>query len=265
MPQGVRRLVPASGRLRPSVECGGSRVVSADRVAGMNRSWMLDELRHAGAEHLDPVFVAGFDRKQGHPDVEADLQVLRQHSALGDHATVVDLGTGTGRFALAAARHCGRVVAVDVSPAMTEHVRRAAANLPAIEVIRAGFLSYQHAGPAADAVYSRHALHQLPDFWKGIALSRIAEFLRPGGVLRLHDLVYDCRPADAPALIERWMGSASTDPTTGYTAEDYATHVRAEFSTYRELLDRLIDATGFQVVDLQVRGQVYAAYTCIRR
>jgi len=67
----------------------------------MDGSWMLDELRHAGAEHLDPVFVAGFDGKQGHPDVEADLEVLRQHGALGDHATVVDLGAGTGRFALA--------------------------------------------------------------------------------------------------------------------------------------------------------------------
>jgi len=231
----------------------------------MDHSWMLDELRHAGAEHLDPVFVAGFDRKQGYPGVEADLEVLRQHGVLGDHATVVDLGTGTGRFALAAAGHCGRVVAADLSPAMIDHVRRAAADLPAIEVVRAGFLSYQHAGPAADAVYSRHALHQLPDFWKGIALSRIAGFLRPGGILRLHDLVYDCLPADAPALIERWMGSASTDPNAGYTAEDYATHVRAEFSTYRDLLDRLIDATGFQVLDLQVRDQVYAAYTCIRR
>ena len=231
----------------------------------MNRSWMLDELRHAGAEHLDPVFVAGFDRKQGHPDVEADLEVLRQHGALGDHATVVDLGTGTGRFALAAAGQCGRVVAVDLSPAMIEHLRRAGAGLPAIEVVRAGFLSYQHVGPAADAVYSRNALHQLPDFWKGIALSRIAGFLRSGGILRLHDLVYDCRPADAPALIERWMRSASTDPIVGYTAEDYATHVRTEFSTYRDLLDRIIDATGFQVLDVQVRGQVYAAYTCIRR
>jgi hypothetical protein len=61
------------------------------------------------------------------------------------------------------------------------------------------------------------------------------------------------------------MGPASTDPTAGYTAEDYATHVRTEFGTYRDLLDRLINATGFQVVDVQVRGQVYAAYSCIRR
>jgi hypothetical protein len=31
----------------------------------MDRSWTLDEVSHAGAEHLDPGFVAGFDRKQG--------------------------------------------------------------------------------------------------------------------------------------------------------------------------------------------------------
>jgi hypothetical protein len=33
---------------------------------------MLDELAHAGAEHLDPGFVAGFDRKQGYPDPAED-------------------------------------------------------------------------------------------------------------------------------------------------------------------------------------------------
>ena len=224
--------------------------------------WMLDELDHAGPEHLDPEFVAGFDRKQGDPDFAADVEVLRRHGALGD---VVDLGTGTGRFALAAAPHCRRVVAVDVSPAMVEHVRRAAAGLPAVEVVRAGFLSYEHTGPAADAVYSRHALHQLPDFWKGVALARIAGSLRPGGVLRLHDLVYDCRPADAPALVEAWLAGASADPAAGYTAADYATHVRTEFSTYRELLDRLIEAGGFEIVDLVVRDRIYAAYTCVRR
>src|SRR5215207_8795031 len=108
----------------------------------MDGSWMLDELGHAGPEHLNPGFVAGFDRKQGYPDVEADLDVLRGHGVLHDRATVVDLGTGTGRFALAAARHCGRVVAVDVSPAMIEHVRRAAVDMPTVEAVQAGFLSY---------------------------------------------------------------------------------------------------------------------------
>lgn len=57
--------------------------------------------------------------------------------------------------------------------------------------MNAGFLGYAHAGPPADGVYSRNALHQIPDFWKALALHRIARMLRPGGVLRLRDLIYD--------------------------------------------------------------------------
>lgn len=76
---------------------------------------MVDELAYAGPEHLDPGFVEGYDRKQGHPSFDGDLQVLRERGALAQESTVVDLATGTGRFALAAAAHCRRVVAVDVS------------------------------------------------------------------------------------------------------------------------------------------------------
>src|SRR5215216_3333818 len=110
--------------------------------------WSLDEPAYAGPEHLDRGFVAGYDRKQGYPDVGADLAVLREQGVLTSQATVVDLGAGTGRFALAAAAHCRRVVAVDVSPAMIEHLRRAAgqAGVSNIECVRAGFLSYRHEG-----------------------------------------------------------------------------------------------------------------------
>ena len=38
--------------------------------------WMIDELAHAGAEHLDAPFVAGYDRKQGYPDPAEDLAIL---------------------------------------------------------------------------------------------------------------------------------------------------------------------------------------------
>ena len=173
------------------------------------KTWMLDELAHAGPEHLDPGFVAGFDRKQGYPDFSADVSVLAAHGA-GQEATVVDLGTGTGRFALAAAPHVRRVVAVDVSPAMltVARGRAAAAGLSNIECVQAGFLSYQHTGRPADAVFTRNALHQLPDFWKALALHRIAAMLRPGGVLRLHDLIFDFQPATpAPCWTAGWTAA----------------------------------------------------------
>jgi len=39
----------------------------------VNETWMLDELAHAGPEHLDEGFIAGYDRKQGYPDPAADI------------------------------------------------------------------------------------------------------------------------------------------------------------------------------------------------
>ena len=158
-------------------------------------TWMLDELAHAGQEHLDDAYVAGYEAKAGY-DPGPDVQVLVD-LGLDGSSTVVDLGAGTGVFARAVAARAGRVVAVDVSPAMVDVLRRRTAGLANVEVVHAGFLSYEHAGPAPDFVFTRNALHQIPDFWKGIALARIAALLRPGGHVRLHDLVFDFEPADA--------------------------------------------------------------------
>jgi len=233
--------------------------------ADMAWSWMLDERAYAGPEHLDPAFVAGFDCKQGYPDPAGDLAVLREYG-IGRAATVVDLGAGTGRFTVAAAPLVGRVVAVDVSPAMLAVLseRVAGAGLANVECVRAGFLSYEHSGAPADAVYTRNALHQLPDFWKALALERIASLLRPGGVLRLHDLIFDFRPAEAGAVLDAWLDDAVEDPSLGYTREDLAEHLRTEFSTFRWLFEPMLAAAGFTVVTAGFDGSIYGTYTCIR-
>ena len=232
----------------------------------MTKPWMLDELAHAGPEHLDPDFVAGYERKQGYPDPAEDLAVLAAHG-LDATSTVVDLGAGTGRFALAAARRFGHVRAVDVSEAMLGFLRQraAAAGVANLECVQAGFLSYQHAGPPADAVYTRNALHQLPDFWKAVALDRIGSILRPGGVLRLRDLVYDFQPSEAEAVFQRWLDNAADDPALGYTAADYAEHIRTEYSTFRWLLEPMLAAAGLQILTADFSGSVYGAYTCRKR
>lgn len=231
---------------------------------------MIDELAYAGPEHLDPDYVAGYDRKAGYEtgreDVDEDLAALAGQGLDGT-ATVVDLGAGTGPLALAAAPRFRRVVAVDVSPAMGRLLseRAAEAGLTNLECVRAGFLTYEHAGPPADAVVSRNALHQLPDFWKVMALERIAGMLRPGGILRLRDLVFDFRPGDAEEVIERWLGHGAEDPALGYTRDDFAEHLRTEYSTFRWLLEPMLAAAGFEIVDVAFRGAIYAAYTCVRR
>lgn len=227
---------------------------------------MIDEVAYAGSEHLDRAFVSGFDRKQGHPDSREDLDVFAAHG-ISEAASVVDLGAGTGQFALSAARWFGHVTAVDVSPAMLEFLREQAdaAGLANLTCAQAGFLSYDHVGPPVDGVYTRHALHQLPDFWKVVALERIARMLRPGGVLRLRDLIYDCQPGQVDEVFGRWLQAAADDPARGYTRDDYITHIRTEHSTFRWLLEPMLTAAGFEIATAEFRGSVYGAYTCVKR
>jgi ubiquinone/menaquinone biosynthesis C-methylase UbiE len=229
------------------------------------RRWWLDEQDHAGPEHLDAEYVAGYDRKAGFDPTE-DVEELRRHG-LGPDSLVVDLGAGTGTFAVSVAPSCRRVVAVDVSAAMTAALRTRIERLGLdnVTVVEAGFLSYVHEGEPADIVFTRNALHQIPDFWKGIALDRIASFLRPHGVLRLRDIVFDFAPPEAEERIEAWMSGAVSDPAAGWTAEELADHVRSEFSTYSWLLDSMLDRTGFDILERSFRRSAYGAYTCRRR
>jgi SAM-dependent methyltransferase len=228
--------------------------------------WYLDELAHAGPEHLDPAYIATYDRKAG-PDPADDVEAL-QRLGLGDTSVLVDFGAGTGTFTLAVAPHCRRVVAVDVSPAMLAALDAnvAARGLTNVTVAHAGFLSYAHEGPSADFVYSRNALHHLSDFWKGIALARIAAILRSGGTLFLRDLVYDFAPTEADAAMERWLSGAAANSAEGWTRAELAEHLRDEYSTYTWLLEPLLERTGFTIREKGVQGPgTYALYVCVKR
>jgi ubiquinone/menaquinone biosynthesis C-methylase UbiE len=227
--------------------------------------WWLDELAHAGQEHLDESYVAGYERKTGY-DPSADIDLLRRHG-LGTDSTVVDMGAGTGRFATEVSPHCGRVIAVDVSAPMIRMLRDRVAQLGLdnVAVVQAGFLSYEHTGEPADFVFSRNALHQIPDFWKGIALARIAAMLAPGGLLRLRDLVFDFEPSEAGEFIPAWMAGAVDDPARGWTADELAEHVRIEYSTYSWLFEPMLERTGFEILEHDYVRRAYGAYTCRRR
>lgn len=227
--------------------------------------WFPDELAWAGEEHLDPEYVAAYDRKTGFDPAE-DVALLRR-LGLDGTATLVDLGAGTGALALAAAPFCRRVVAVDVSQAMLDLGEKEAARIGVdnVEWVQAGFLTYQHRGDPADLVYSRNALHHLPDFWKALALGRMTEFLRPGGILRLHDIVYSVGPPDVETAVKAWLANAAERPEEGWTRAELETHLREEHSTFSWLLERMLERTGFEIRDLSYRMSVYAAYVCVHR
>jgi ubiquinone/menaquinone biosynthesis C-methylase UbiE len=225
----------------------------------------LHEIALAGPEHLDPVYVAGYDRK-AQVDPAGDLSDLCARG-LGPGSALVDLGAGTGTFAVAAAKVCRRVVAVDISPAMVEAIRHkaGAAGARNLECVQAGFLSYEHGGEPPDVIYTRNALHHLPDVWKGIALRRMSALLPPGGLLQIRDLVFAFGLDRAEGAIAAWLDAAAERAEDGWTREELETHLRTEHSTFTWLLEPMISQAGFEIVSAD-HGElgVYASYVCVK-
>ena len=116
------------------------------------------------------------------------------------------------------------------------------------------------------SVYSRNALHHLPDFWKAIALERVAALLRPGGVFRLRDIVFACEPDEAEAVVAAWLDTAAPSSDVGWTRRELETHLRDEHSTFTWLLEPMLERVGLVIEQAEYDPlRVYAAYLCVRR
>jgi SAM-dependent methyltransferase len=221
--------------------------MSSDAIGPDRPGWLYDEVAGAGRENLDAGHVARYDRKMDARAAE-EIELLRAAGLL-PAAVLVDIGAGTGQLALAAASMCARVVAVDPSALMRERLRRKVVDrgVDNVEVTEGGFLTYCHEGDAADLVYSRYALHHLPDFWKVIALRRMRSMLREGGVLRLWDVVYGFDVDEASDRIEAWCGPARDEVEGAWARWEMEEHVRDEHSTFTWLLEAMFRRTGFTI------------------
>lgn len=123
---------------------------------------------------------------------------------------VLDLGSGAGFDAFLAAQMVGprgRVVGVDMTPAMLEKARRNAALLGFDHAeFREGYLE---ALPVADAsidvVISNGVVNLCPD--KEAVLAEAFRVLRPGGRMQISDIVVArAVPEDGKADIALWTG-----------------------------------------------------------
>ena len=127
---------------------------------------------------------------------------------LGEH--VVDVGCGAGLDSLIAARMVGtegRVIGVDMTPAMLAKARASATEMGCSQVtFREG---YAEALPVpdgwADVVISNGVLNLMPD--KAAALAEMARALKPGGRVQIGDiLVQRAVPESAKRKIDLWTG-----------------------------------------------------------
>ncbi len=93
---------------------------------------------------------------------------------------VLDAGCGGGRYAKLAGEVGARVVALDLSAAVT-HTRQLTATMPNVTVVQGNLMHPPLAAHSFDVVYSLGVLHHTPDTLR--AFQAIARLVKPGGHL----------------------------------------------------------------------------------
>lgn len=227
--------------------------------------WYYNELQQAALDVDSMSHAEVFDRDQG-GDPESAQQIIQRLGISREHR-LIDLGCGTGSFALNAAETCGAIDAVDVSRAMLSYASTQA-DIRGIQNIvfhHGGFLSYEHGADPADFVITRYALHHLPDFWKMAGLYRLAGMLKPGGHLYLEDIVFSFDPAGGRAGIKAWISQMAKPKGQGLTREDLEAHIRDEFSTYGWILEGMLARAGLEIEDVAYGGGATAQYFCVKK
>jgi cyclopropane fatty-acyl-phospholipid synthase-like methyltransferase len=231
----------------------------------MKPAWYYDEFKHAGVDYTDPEQVAVYDKRhQRFRDYKKSTEAILARLGLGAEHTVMDMGAGTGAFAIHAAPHVKTVYAVDVSLPMLDYTRRKAeqAGLTNIVFSHGGFLTYEHTAEPVDAIVSVAVLHHLPDMWKGIALLRCFEMLKPGGRFFLYDVVFPTTK-DYTALLQGLVDSFVEKVGPEFAAETEA-HIRDEFSTYDWVMEGLLRHVGFHIESAEYGDGFGATYLCTK-
>jgi len=122
--------------------------------------------------------------------------------------TVLDLGCGAGFDSLIAARQVGasgRVISIDMTPAMLDKARVGAseAGLSNVEFHEAYAESLPVQDKSVDVVISNGVINLCPD--KMAVFGEINRVLKPGGRIQLGDMVvHKVVPDDAKADIDLW-------------------------------------------------------------
>lgn len=226
--------------------------------------WQYDEMKPCGVDFTDIEEVLAYDvmhKKFRDYAVMSDEIIRRLY--LGPESIVIDIGSGTGAFALHAAKKCRAIYAVDISAHMLEYCRQQAIRegISNIHFRHGGLLTYEHTSEPADAIVCVAVLHHLPDFWKQAALKRSHAMLKPGGRLFLFDIVFPPWDGSSAAKIDEMIKGFEV-MADSRMAEEAVIHIRDEFSTYDWIMEGILKRSGYRIDEADYRRGFQATYIC---
>ena len=73
-------------------------------------------------------------------------------------------------------------------------------------------------------------------------------------------------PREQPdeASIDEWIRKVAKPKGEGWTAKDFESHVREEYSTYGWIIEGMLTRAGFEIVEVNYNEATYAEYLCVK-
>jgi putative AdoMet-dependent methyltransferase len=222
--------------------------------------WQWNEIQQVGTDYADAAEVERYERRMGEiRNLAAEDAAILKILDLPPNSRILEIGTGPGHFARAAARAGHRVTALDVSPVMLEYARSKAEaeGLSGIEFIHGGFLTYSAPPATFDAAVSVMALHHLPDVWKAVALQNVHRALKPETRFLVCDFVFSWTGSGHAACFEKFIGDCPPG-----MRQEAAVHAAKEFSTLDWIMEGLLRRAGFEILRTVPDRAALVQYVC---
>ncbi len=225
--------------------------------------WQYNETVQIGTDYQDISNVQAYDEKMAKfRDVKKEATYIIEAICLEREHSLLEIGTGTGNFAIEAARHCNKVYAIDISSTMIDYAKQKSQKMGISNVsfFQAGFLNYVHNGCPLDVIVSNLALHHLPDFWKMIALKRIYQLLKNGGTFYLGDVIFSFPIEEYNDKIDNWITTMKEKVGVNF-AKEAELHIKEEFSTFDWVIEEMLHKSGFKF-EVHYKDDFFVVYCC---
>jgi ubiquinone/menaquinone biosynthesis C-methylase UbiE len=228
------------------------------------KDWIYDEFTQVRVDYSQENTVHDYDHEmERFRDYEQEAHAFLDKLQISNpqELTVIDIGCGTGAFAIHASKYFKRIYAVDVSQEMLQAVSAKARvhTIKNIECCHSGFLQFQPP-EKADIIHSKWAFHHLPDYWKQAGLLNMNSMLKPGGMLFLADLVFQFAPhyeTNIDMLIDELAQSFSEE-----FVGEVKIHIRDEYSTFDWVLEGFMKRAGFKIEHSNTADPLASEYIC---
>jgi putative AdoMet-dependent methyltransferase len=229
--------------------------------------WQYDEMKLCGVKFDKEEFADKYDEHhQNFRDYKKEAEERIKLLALDRNSTIIDMGCGTGAFTINAANYFTKIYAADVSLAMINHAHKKAKEfgIKNIEFHHGGFLTYKHNAEPVDGIVSTLALHHLPDFWKQIALQRLAQMIKLGGRFLLFDVVFSFEIANYESCIKEYI-EVMVNRLGIEMKQELEIHFRQEYSTFDWIMEGMLKKAGFEIDTVNYQEGFFANYLCTKK